>query len=159
MINAVAIRSVSAAVVRTLWSFKFFKLHGSLLLIATLLLPALVWGDELQDLRQDVEKLKEQIAVIEKKAGPEEEDGVGHKLHPVHALFGARLFGGLTMIFQRSLGVKDSFGNRNDQSDAEMSADFFLETPVGEKGTFLLRMDIERGRVSPIRRRSSITPT
>jgi high affinity Mn2+ porin len=100
-----------------------------------------------ESLQKEVETLKNRIDMLEKML-PEktdQTDGLAHPLHPVHALNGAKLSGGVTMIFQRFVGVKDSFGNRNDDADMTLSTDLMLESPVGKNGTFLLRMDLERG--------------
>lgn len=76
-------------------------------------------------------------------AHKEVDDGAGHKLHPIHSHFGADISGGLTTIIQGSLNNEKIFGGN--QTEGSMSADFFLEFPVYEKGSFLFRFDIVQG--------------
>ncbi len=108
------------------------------------------WGvglaaDEVGDLKKDIEDLRARLEQIEKKGGGggEELDGAGHKLHPVHSLSRAKLSGGVTGIYQKSIGNDQAFGGNG--SEGQMSADLFLEAPIGESGLFLLRLDIEQG--------------
>ncbi|MBI3607205.1 MAG: carbohydrate porin [Nitrospirae bacterium] len=97
---------------------------------------------EMESLKQEVEGLKGRVEQIEKKDG-ETTDGEGHKLHPVQSAFGAKLSGGATAIYQKSVGTPSAFGGNG--AEGQMSADLFLESPIGNKGSFLLRLDIEQG--------------
>lgn len=97
---------------------------------------------EEEDLKKEVEDLKRKVEKMEK--GKEEvQDGVGHKLHSVHSLYGAKISGSFTGIVQGSLNNEGRFGGN--RSEGAMSSDLFLEVPVHEKGSFLLRLDIEQG--------------
>lgn len=99
-------------------------------------------ADEIQHFNQELEDLKARIDQLEQQQR-ESTDGEGHKLHPVHSLSGAKLSGGVTGIYQASAGNQAALGGNG--SEGQMSADLYLEAPIGEQGSFLFRFDIEQG--------------
>lgn len=57
--------------------------------------------------------------------------------------FGVKIFGGVTGIVQGALNNEGRFGG--DRAEGSMSADLMLSVPIGEKGKFFLRLDIQQG--------------
>ncbi len=93
-------------------------------------------------LEDEITQLKKRVDLLENKRSEvdvSDHAEIGHKLHPIHTTLGAKFSGGLTMIYQRSqeLGT--------DEGGATMSADLFIESPLGGHGTFLLRFDVQQG--------------
>ena len=114
----------------------------SLLVMSLLLVGSASEAGEVEDLKKEVEVLKEKVKQIEEKE-VEARDEKGHKLHPIRSLYEARISGGFTGIVQGSLNNEGSFGGN--RSEGSMSTDVFLEFPVHEKGSFLLRLDVQQG--------------
>lgn len=99
-------------------------------------------ADELERLRHEVDELRTRLERIEGGA-TQRHDGEGHKLHPLHSAYGARVAGGYTAVVQGTLGNERRYGG--DGADAAMSADLYLELPVEDRGLFLLRLDLQQG--------------
>lgn len=62
---------------------------------------------------------------------------------PILSTFGIKISGGLTGIFQGSLGNRKEFGGNG--AGGDFSADLSLDGSIGDKGSFRLRFDIEFG--------------
>lgn len=88
-------------------------------------------GETLGSLEDELGRLKARVEALEHRAP-------GGPLLP-----GLKIYGGLTVIGQGGANVPERFGGN--RGDMTLSADFFLEAPVGNHGTFLLRMDVEQG--------------
>ncbi|MGH7275163.1 MAG: hypothetical protein ACREIQ_11995, partial [Nitrospiria bacterium] len=114
----------------------------SLLVMSLLLVGSAIEAGEVEDIKKEVEVLKEKVKQIEEKEVEVREEK-GHELHPIRTLFEAKITGGFTGIVQGSLNNEGRFGGN--RSEGSMSTDVFLEFPVHEKGSFLLRLDIEQG--------------
>ena len=114
-----------------------------LLVVFALLMAGIAQAGEVEDLKKEVEALKEKVKEIEEKE-VEVKDEKGHKLHPLRGLYEARISGGFTGVIQGSLNNENRFGGN--QSEGSMSTDLFLEFPVHENGSFLLRFDVQQGR-------------
>ena len=57
------------------------------------------WADE----RSELEELKHRVEELEKRIKDGETvDELGHKLHPIHSIYGLKMSGGLTMTAQGS---------------------------------------------------------
>ena len=86
---------------------------------------------EAVSLEEEVGRLKARVEALEHRApsGP--------------LLPGLKVYGGLTVIGQGSANNLERFGGN--RGDSTLSADLFIETAVGEHGTFLLRLDVEQG--------------
>jgi len=89
---------------------------------------------EVEDLRERVERLEEMVK--EEKAAEEP----GHRLHPVHSLYGLKISGGITITAQGLEGPDDNPGGA-----AAISGDLYLESPVGEAGWAAAVFDMQRG--------------
>ncbi|MBI5454045.1 MAG: carbohydrate porin [Deltaproteobacteria bacterium] len=90
--------------------------------------------------QDDVEDLKRRVQEIENKVMATEPAGeLGHKLHPIHSLYGLKVGGSVTLVGQGSSadGAK---------GDLALSADLVFESPVGTNGTAVLVFDIVKGR-------------
>lgn len=91
-------------------------------------------ANDLAELKARVEKLEGIIKDVEVF------DEIGHKLHPIHSVYGLKIGGGITMTVQGA--------ERQDGTSASMgalSADITLESPVGEKGRAVAALDMQRG--------------
>lgn len=66
---------------------------------------------------------------------------LGHKLHPIHSLYGLKISGGLTLVAQGATTGADSDAN----GAFSASADISLETPVGGEGRVVGVLDFQRG--------------
>ncbi|MBI2412774.1 MAG: carbohydrate porin [Deltaproteobacteria bacterium] len=89
--------------------------------------------------QDDVEDLKRRVQEIENKVMTTEPAGeLGHKLHPIHSLYGLKVSGGVTLIGQGS----SADGAKGDLS---LSADLVFESPVGDNGTAVLVFDAAKG--------------
>ncbi|MFQ5736688.1 MAG: carbohydrate porin [Thermodesulfobacteriota bacterium] len=92
-------------------------------------------NSELQGLKSRVEKLEKRVEAQEVV------DELGHKFHPIHSLYGIKISGGLTLSAHGVSNIK----NADNRGAAAVSADFVIESPVGENGTVALVLDFERG--------------
>ncbi|MFQ5441269.1 MAG: carbohydrate porin [Thermodesulfobacteriota bacterium] len=90
--------------------------------------------EEDKSLRERVERLEERLEAVEVKGEP------GHRLHPVHSLYGLRISGGFTFTVQGVMNVEDK-----KKAEAAISADMALEGPVGKAGRAVLVLDFQRG--------------
>jgi hypothetical protein len=88
-----------------------------------------IFAEEQKGINDELKEMKERLEVLE-KAQQVTTDGAGHKLHPVHSVFGIKISGGLTGIYQGSLGNRKEFGGN--RAEGQMSADLFLESPIGD---------------------------
>ena len=87
----------------------------------------------------EVDALKKRVQDLEDKVMATEPAGeLGHKLHPIHSLYGLKVGGSVTLVGQGS-SADDSKG------DLSLSADLVFESPVGENGTAVLVFDIVKG--------------
>lgn len=116
--------------------------EGKSLLLALLLIASPVQAAELDDLKKEMEVIKQEVRELKEKE-IEVRDDVGHRLHPVRSLMGVTITGGLTGIAQGSLNNENRFGG--DSSEGSMSADLIFEAGMGEQTSFLLRFDVVQG--------------
>lgn len=88
-------------------------------------------GEAPAGLEDEVGRLKARVEALEHRApsGP--------------LLPGLKVYGGLTVIGQGGANTPEQFGGN--RGDATLSADLFVEAPVGRRGAFLLRLDVEQG--------------
>lgn len=87
--------------------------------LLTLLVDSTSQADEIENLKKKIEDL------------------------PVFSTFGIKISGGITGIFQGSLGNQKEFGGNGVGGD--FSADLSLDGSIGDKGSFRLRFDFEYG--------------
>lgn len=111
------------------------------------LLPICLMGDagaadEIELMKKELEDLRGRIEHLE-VAPTEVHDDEGHKLHPVHSAYGARIAGGLTATAQGPVNNPRRFGG--DNAEGASSADLYVELPVQNHGLFLLRLDAQQG--------------
>ncbi len=102
------------------------KMKRVFVLLASMLLfsPALLLADEARE------------------GAPEKEvSELGHKLHPIHSLYGLKISGGLTLVAQGAIAGSDSSA----KGAFSASADVSLETPVGSEGRVVGVLDFQRG--------------
>jgi len=69
-------------------------------------------------------------------------DGLGHKRHPVHSVYGLKVSGGVTFGAQGVSKIKNDMDQRG---QASVSADLVFESPVGDNGAATLVLDMVRG--------------
>jgi len=102
--------------------------------------------DPVGDTPAESRSLEERVRALEERTRQSDTGGKDEQGHPIHFVQSAsdiKLNGGMTGIYQWSAGNASQFGGNG--SEGQMSADLFLETPIGDKGAFLLRLDIEQG--------------
>ncbi|MEK7772894.1 MAG: carbohydrate porin, partial [Deltaproteobacteria bacterium] len=80
-------------------------------------------------------------ALEKRLADTEVVDELGHRLHPIHSVYGLRISGGLTLTAQKAANLKDA-GNR---AAAAISADIAIESPAGRDGRVVAVFDFQRG--------------
>ncbi|MBI5749986.1 MAG: carbohydrate porin [Nitrospinae bacterium] len=90
------------------------------------------YGSEFEDLKHRVEELEKRI-----KDG-EAVDELGHKLHPIHSIYGLKISGGLTMTAQGT-------DYKNNKGAGAISADIVIESPLGKDGRVISVLDFQRG--------------
>ncbi|MBI5888914.1 MAG: carbohydrate porin [Deltaproteobacteria bacterium] len=122
---------------------RFFLLAAAALMLASA--PALAderpdadkasSSGELRQLRERIEKLEQQMS--EKEVLNE----LGHKLHPIHSIYGLRISGGLTTTAQGSTHAKTG----PQRGAAALSADLAFESHVGENGRAAAVFDVQMG--------------
>ncbi|MEO5656269.1 MAG: carbohydrate porin, partial [Nitrospiria bacterium] len=100
-------------------------------------------ADELQELRERVEALERE----DKTVDVTDQDGQGHRLHPIHSLGEAKISGGITMIVQgvSSDHLTDPVAGPGDQAEATLSLDLFLEHQISQDGRVLVHLDVQQG--------------
>lgn len=90
----------------------------------------------------EMEDLKKRVEALEKGAKDTEmADELGHKLHPIHSLYGLKISGGVTMVGQGVAHLK----NADHRGAFTLSADLTLESPVGKDGRVIAVLDFQRG--------------
>lgn len=105
------------------------------------------WAEEAGEVKKtvpgsEIEELKARIEALEKKAKDTEiVDELGHKLHPIHSIYGLKINGGLTATAQGVTHIKGAHA----RGAAAVSADLALESPVGENGRAVVVLDAQRG--------------
>ena len=86
-----------------------------------------------------IEELKTRVGKIEDMLKEQEVvDELGHKLHPIHSIYGLKISGGLTITGQRT-------NYQNSRGAGAISADIALESPVGKDGRAVAILDFQRG--------------
>lgn len=89
-----------------------------------------------------IEELKTRVGKIEDMLKEQEVvDGLGHKLHPIHSIYGLKISGGLTITGQGVMRHKGA----NQHSAGAISADIALESPVGKDGMAVGVLNFQRG--------------
>ncbi|MBI5344226.1 MAG: hypothetical protein HZB83_02640 [Deltaproteobacteria bacterium] len=68
-------------------------------------------------------------------------DELGHKLHPIHSLYGLKITGGLTMTAQGAAHLKGAAH----RGAFALSGDLALESPVGKDGRAVVVLDVQQG--------------
>lgn len=87
----------------------------------------------------ELEQLKARVDELEKRIKDGEVvDELGHKLHPIHSIYGLKISGGLTITAQ---GVD----YKNNRGAGAISADIIMESPVGKDGRVVAVFDFQRG--------------
>ncbi|MBI5902248.1 MAG: carbohydrate porin [Deltaproteobacteria bacterium] len=90
----------------------------------------------------EVEELKARVDALEKRlADMEVVDGLGHRLHPIHSIYGLKISGGLTVTAQKADNLKEA----GDRGATAVSADIVMESPVGRDGRVVAVFDFQRG--------------
>lgn len=90
----------------------------------------------------EIEELKARIEALEKKAQDTEVvDELGHKLHPIHSIYGLKINGGVTVTAQGVNRIKGAHA----RGAAAVSADLALESPVGKDGRAVVVLDFQNG--------------
>lgn len=93
------------------------------------------WADE----KSELEELKNRVDELEKRVKDGEVvDELGHKLHPIHSIYGLKMSGGVTMTAQGS-------DYKNNKGAGAISADIVIESPVGKDGRVISVLDFQRG--------------
>lgn len=89
-----------------------------------------------------IEELKTRVGKIEDMLKEKEVvDELGHRLHPIHSIYGLKIGGGLTITAQ---GVAH-YKNADQHGAGAISADIVLESPVGKDGRAVAVLDFQRG--------------
>lgn len=104
------------------------------------------WAEEGADVKKaasggEIEELKARIEALEKKAETEVVDELGHKLHPIHSIYGLRINGGVTVTAQGINRIKGA----HTRGAAAVSADLAIGSPVGENGRAVVVLDFQHG--------------
>lgn len=105
------------------------------------------WADEAGEAKKaasgnEVEDLKARVEALEKKARDTEiVDELGHRLHPIHSIYGLKINGGLTVTAQGVNRIKGA----DTRGAAAISADLAIESPVGENGRAVVVLDFQKG--------------
>lgn len=90
----------------------------------------------------DVEEIKARVDALEKRlADTEVVDELGHRLHPIHSIYGLKISGGLTVTAQKASNLTGT-GNRGATA---VSADIAIESAVGRDGHVVAVFDFQRG--------------
>ncbi len=98
--------------------------------------------DKKPDGANDVEELKARVDALEKRlADTEVVDGLGHRLHPIHSIYGLKISGGLTITAQKASNLQGT----DNRGAAAVSADIAIESPVGRDGRVVAVFDFQRG--------------
>lgn len=93
------------------------------------------YSNELEELKKKVEDLENRFKEIEVV------DELGHKLHPIHSLYGLKIGGGLTLTGQGVIHHK----NTNQKGAGVISADIIFESAVGKDGRAVAVLDYQKG--------------
>jgi hypothetical protein len=96
------------------------------------------------DVASELRALKERVEVLErgdKTVDVTEQDGHGHRLHPIHSLEEAKISGDVTMIGQTTPSVAPG-----EQSEGTLSMDLYFEHPVSKSGLVLVHLDLQQGQ-------------
>lgn len=111
---------------------------AAFLVSALMFLGGSAWAQdgnaELQGLKARVDELEKRVKDVEPA------DETGHRLHPIHSLYGLKVSGWITITAQ---GMDRE--NNTENGQAAISADIALETPVGENGRGVIVLDFENG--------------
>jgi carbohydrate-selective porin OprB len=85
--------------------------------------------------------MEERMAGIESRLeAVEKVDELGHKLHPMHSIYGLKITGGLTLIAQGATA-----GDYGTSGAFAVSADLSIESPVGGNGRVVGVLDFQKG--------------
>ncbi|MDO8426654.1 MAG: carbohydrate porin [Deltaproteobacteria bacterium] len=95
------------------------------------------------DEKKEIDELKSRLDVLENRVKDAEVvDELGHKLHPIHSLYGLKISGSLTVSAH---GVNHIKGDAKQKGAATISADITIESPVGRDGRAVVVLDYEQG--------------
>lgn len=95
------------------------------------------------DDKKEIEELRSRLDVLEKRVKDGEVvDELGHKLHPIHSLYGLKVSGDLTISAH---GVNRIKGDLKQKGAAAISADVVIESPIGKDGRAVLVLDYVQG--------------
>ena len=101
-----------------------------------------VWAEEKVKSSSELDELKKRIEDIEMRLDETDViDERGHKLHPIHSIYGLKIGGGLTITAQGVMHHK----NTNQKGAGAISADIAMESSVGNNGRAVVVFDFERG--------------
>jgi len=96
---------------------------------------AKVYSNEMEDIKARITELENKV-----KNGAVTDD-LGHKLHPIHSIYGLKFGGGITMTGQGATHHKSTAH----KGAAALSVDVALESPVGKDGRAVVILDFVRG--------------
>jgi len=105
------------------------------------------WAEDAADVKKpasgnEIEELKARVEALEKKAQQTEiVDELGHRLHPIHSIYGLKINGGVTIGAQGVAHIKGA----HSRGAASISADLAIESPVGTNGRAVVVLDFEHG--------------
>ncbi|MBI5969808.1 MAG: carbohydrate porin [Deltaproteobacteria bacterium] len=94
-----------------------------------------VYSNEMEDVKARITELEN------KMKDAEVTDDLGHRLHPIHSMYGLKFGGGVTMTGQGASHTK----NAGVRGAGALSADITLETPVGKDGRVAGVLDFQHG--------------
>lgn len=121
------------------------KIVSALLIGTVFFFSPCAWAEEKADAKKtdsEIEDLKARVENLEKIVKDAEvTDELGHKLHPIHSIYGLRISGGLTVTAQGVLHSKAD----NQRGAGAISADIAMESPVGKDGRAVAVFDFQRG--------------
>lgn len=115
------------------------RLFFMFMVCVLLLLNQAIQAEEKAVSSGELEELKKRVDELEKRIKDGEVvDELGHKLHPIHSIYGLKISGGLTITAQGT-------DYKNSRGAAAISADIVLESPVGKNGRAVAVLDFQRG--------------
>ncbi len=91
------------------------------------------------DRGKDIEKRLERLEELVKNGV--QSDELGHRLHPIHSMYGLRIGGSITLTAQGAAHVKTPGA----KSALALSGDLAMESPIGEKGRAVAVFDFQQG--------------
>lgn len=94
---------------------------------------------EAADRGNDIEKRLERLEELVKNGASTDE--LGHRLHPIHSMYGLKIGGGITLTAQGATHLK----TRGAKAALALSGDVAMESPIGERGRAVAVFDFQQG--------------